>query len=60
MNSKSAKMVMKCVGTTLAICSALAIAGGCTASSGSTSTKKFIKKTVNKMSDIVDAVATFM
>ncbi len=59
MSIKASKMMMKCVGATLALCSAMAIAGGCCCS-GSLSTKKFMKKTMNKMSDVVDTLASFM
>ena len=59
MSIKASKMMMKCVGATLAFCSAMALAGGCCCS-GSSSTKKFMKKTMNKMSDVVDTLASFM
>ena len=58
MSIKASKMMMKCVGATLALCSAMALAGGCC--SRSSSTKKFMKKTMNKMSDVVDTLASFM
>lgn len=60
MNVKTSRIMMKCVGATLAICSVMAVAGGCCSNSTSSSTKKFMKKTMNKMSDIVDTVASFM
>lgn len=55
MSCKTSKTVMKCVGATLAICSAMAVMGGCKATSSS-SAKKSMKKTVNKLADIVDMV----
>ena len=60
MSNKKAMIVMKCVGGTLAICSALAMAGGMKTSTMSGSTKKMMKKTVNKMSDIGDAISSFI
>lgn len=60
MSNKRSMVIMKCVGGTLAICSALAMAGGMKTSSMSGSTKKMLKKTVNKMSDIVDTISSFM
>ena len=68
MSNKKSMIIMKCVGGTLAICSALAMVGGTksatmsgTKTSGmSGSTKKMMKKTVNKMSDIVDTISAFM
>lgn len=60
MSIKASKMMMKCVGATLALCSAMALAGGCCCKSSSPSTKKFMKKTMNKMSDVVDTLASFM
>lgn len=60
MSNKKAMTIMKCVGGTLAICSALAMVGGTKTSGMSGSTKKMMKKTVNKMSDIVDTISAFM
>lgn len=60
MSNKKSMIIMKCVGGTLAICSALAMVGGTKSATMSGSTKKIMKKTVNKMSDIVDAISTFM
>lgn len=60
MSSKSAKIMMKCIGGTLAICSAVAMAGGCMSNSPSTCTKKTVKKTMHKITDFVDTVASFM
>ena len=60
MSNKKARIIMKCVGGTLAICSALAMTGGMKACSMSGNTKKMMKKTVNKMSDIVDAISSFI
>ena len=60
MSNKKAMIIMKCVGGTLAICSALAMTGGMKACSMSGNTKKMMKKTDNKMSDIVDAISSFI
>lgn len=60
MSMKTTKIMMKCIGGTLAICSAIAMAGSCATNSGSANTKKMMKKTVNKLSDIVDTVTSFM
>lgn len=60
MSNKKAMIIMKCVGGALAICSALAMTGGMKACSMSGNTKKMMKKTVNKMSDIVDAISSFI
>lgn len=60
MSNKKAMIIMKCVGGTLAICSALAMTGGMKACSMSGNTKKMMKKTVNKISDIVDAISSFI
>lgn len=59
MNMKSAKIMMKCISGTLAICSAIAMAGSCMGSS-SCNTKKMVKKTANKITDIIDTVSSFM
>ena len=60
MNVKTSKIMMKCIGATLALCSVAAVAGSCCSNYTSSSTKKFMKKTMNKMSDIADTVASFM
>lgn len=60
MNVKTSRIMMKCIGATLALCSVMAVAGSCCSNSASSSTKKFMKKTMNKMSDIADTVASFM
>lgn len=60
MSMKTAKIMMKCIGGTLAVCSAVAMAGGCVANSGSSSTKKTMKKTMNRITDFVDTVSSFM
>ncbi len=56
MTKKTAK-VMKTVGATLAVASAVAMVGG---AKGDTSTKKMMKKTVQKVSDFVDTVSAIM
>jgi hypothetical protein len=52
------KTMMKCVGTTLAICSALTMLEGTKMKSNTA--KNAVKKTANKIVDIVDTVSTFM
>ncbi|MGN0531566.1 MAG: hypothetical protein ACI4IN_02070 [Eubacterium sp.] len=59
MKQKSTKMMMTCVGATLAICSGLLMMCGKKPDCCSP-TKKTIKKTVNKISDVVDAITTMM
>lgn len=56
MSCKASKNVMKCVGATLALCSAIAVLGGCKVTPSS-SAKKSMKKTINKLSDIVDMIS---
>lgn len=60
MSMKTSKIVMKCLGGTLAFCSAVAMAGGYIAGSTGTNTKKMMKKTANKLSDLVDTVTSIM
>lgn len=56
MKNNTSKTVMKCLGATFAVCSAISMIGGCKTNDS----KKAIKKTVNKVADFVDTVATFM
>lgn len=58
MKQSTTKTIMKCVGATLAVCSAISMFEG--TKSSSASTKKMVKKTAGKVADFVDAVATFM
>lgn len=58
MSAKTSKTLMKCVGATLAVCSAMAMVGGC--QSSSSSAKKSMKKTVNKFADIIDTVSDML
>jgi len=58
MKINTTKNIMKGIGATLAVCSAVTMMAS--AKSGGTSAKKTMKKTVNKMADIVDAVSSFM
>lgn len=59
MKMKTSKMVMKCIGVTLAICSILSMVDSsdmlCTSS-----TKKTMKKTINRFADVVDSIATML
>ncbi len=57
MKSNTTKAVMKCVGATLAVCSAVAMASG-SKMMGSNSTKKTMKKTINKVADVVDSISS--
>ncbi len=58
MKTATSKMIMKGVGATLAVCSALAMASG--TKSAPSSTKKAVKKTANKVAGMVDAISSFM
>ena len=51
-------MIMKGVGATLAVCSALAMASSTKPSS--MMAKKAVKKTANKVADVVDSISSFM
>lgn len=57
MTKKTAK-IMKTVGATLAVASAVAMVSG--ANDGGMSTKKMMKKTAQKVSDFVDTVNAIM
>lgn len=50
--------MMKIVGATLAVCSAMTMFEGSKFSSSAA--KKAVKKTANRVADIVDTVSTFM
>ncbi len=56
--TNTSKMIMKGVGATLAVCSALAMASA--AKPSSAVAKKAVKKTANKVADIVDTMSSFM
>ena len=58
MKTNTSKMIMKGVGATLAVCSALAMASS--TKSNSVVARKAVKKTADKVADIVDSVASFM
>ncbi len=51
-------MIMKGVGATLAVCSALAMVSSTKAAGAGT--KKAVKKTANKIADMVDSISSFM
>ena len=58
MKTSTSKNIMKGVGATLAVCSALAMMSS---SKGmNMGTKKAVKKTANKVADIVDTMSSFM
>ena len=58
MTKKTTSNVMKAMGATLAVCSAVAIMGA--SKTNSSTAKKTMKKTVGKVADFVDSVASFM
>ena len=58
MKTQTSKMIMKGVGATLAVCSALAMASS--TKPNSFMAKKAVKKTANKVADIVDSISSFM
>lgn len=60
MTNKTAKMMMKAIGATLAICSIASMAESCMMTSSSKCTKKMIKKAINKAEDIADTMMSFM
>lgn len=55
---KVSKTVMKAVGATLAVCSAMTMIESCNMSAHKT--KKAVKKTANKVAGIVDTITAFM
>lgn len=58
MKTNTSKMIMKGVGATLAVCSALAMASA--SKPNSMMAKKAVKKTADKVADIVDTMTSFM
>lgn len=58
MNKKTSANVMRAMGATLAVCSAVAIMGA--SKSNSYTAKKTMKKTADKVVDFVDTVTSFM
>lgn len=59
MKINTSKNIMKGVGATLAVCSALAmVSSGKGAATGTT--KKAVKKTANKVADMVSTITAFM
>ena len=59
MKINTAKNVMKGVGATLAVCSAITMMATSKTGSGM-QTKKTMKKTANKVADFVDTVVSLM
>lgn len=55
---KVSKTMMKMVGATLAVCSAMTMLEGTRMSSGTA--KKAVKKTANKVAGIVDTISAIM
>lgn len=58
MKKKTTANIMKAVGATFAVCSAAAIMGA--SKTNSSSTRKTMKKTADKVVEFVDTVASFM
>ena len=58
MNKKTSANVMRAMGATLAVCSAVAIMGA--SKSNSCTAKKTMKTTADKVVDFVDTVTSFM
>ena len=58
MKINTTKNIMKGIGATLAVCSAVTMMAS--AKSGGTAAKKTMKKTVNKVADVVDTITSFM
>lgn len=51
---------MKGIGATLAVCSAVTMMASSNKMNAATSTKHTIKKTANKLTNVIDAVTSFM
>ena len=58
MRTSTSKNIMKGVGATLAVCSALAMMSS--SKGAGMGTKKVVKKTADKVADVVSAMSTFM
>lgn len=58
MKTNTSKNIMRGVGATLAVCSALAMVSS-TKGAGM-NTKKAVKKTADKVADVISAMSTFM
>ena len=58
MKTSTSKMIMKGVGATLAVCSALAMASSSKAASFGA--KKAVKKTADEIADVVDSISGLM
>lgn len=58
MSKKTQKNIMKAVGATFAVCSAVALIGS--QKSSMSSTKKTMKKTADKVFDFMDTVTSVM
>lgn len=59
MKMNSTKKIMSCVGTVMAVGAVVAFAGSCM-TSNTQCMKRKIKKMANKMTDVIDAVASMM
>ena len=60
MKMNTTKNIMKGIGGVLAVCSAVSMVAGSRKMDMSSSTKHTIKKTANKITDVIDAVTSFM
>ncbi len=60
MKMNTTRNVMKGVGGVLAVCSAVSMIAGSKKSDAACGTKKTIKKTAHKITDVIDAVTSFM
>ena len=60
MKMNTTKNIMKGVGGVLAVCSAVTMMAGAKKNDTASSTKRTIKKTANKITDVIDAVTSFM
>ncbi|MBQ9517155.1 MAG: hypothetical protein IJR60_03685 [Eubacterium sp.] len=60
MKINTTKNIMKGIGATLAVCSAITMMASSNKMNAASSTKHTIKKTANKITNVIDAVASFM
>ncbi len=60
MSIKTTKVMLKGIGIAMAVGAAMMMGESCMLTSSTKSSKKMIKKAVNKMEDIADTVMAFM
>ena len=58
MKMNTTKNIMKGIGATLAVCSAVTMMAS--SKTGGATAKKAMKKTANKVADVVDTISSFM